>query len=107
VEYTWALAKLCYCNAPINRKRRKESFGELVDKCLCTERNLQLEKVRKCSRRARDYMVAYKAIEELQGQKKTKQTTCNSVTTDNKPCFEVNYHLIEKVMKMYKTHRNS
>ncbi len=51
-------------------------------------------------------MVAYEAIKNLQEQK-NEQTKCNSVKTDNEPCFEVNNHLIEKAMKMYKTHRNS
>jgi hypothetical protein len=99
VEYTWALAKLYYRNAPIHWKRRKESFRLLVNECLSTNRNLQIDKIRKCSRRARDYIVAYKAIEEIQNKKNiNKKTNHGSELKQDKKTFEVNDHLIEKAM---------
>jgi hypothetical protein len=108
VEYTWALAKLYYRNAPINRKRRKDSFRLLVNECLSRNGNLQINRIRKCSRRARDYIVAYKAIEEIQNKKNVnKETNQRSDLKHDKKSFEVNYHLIEKAMKLYKTHRNA
>jgi hypothetical protein len=108
VEYTWALAKLYYRNAPIHRKRRKESFRLLVNECLCTSGNLKIDKVQKCSRRARDYIVAYKAIKVIQNKKNiNKKTNHGSELKHDKKTFEVNYHLIEKAMKLYKTHQNT
>ena len=59
IEYCWALAKIFYRNAPIKLKRGKDSFRDLVKKSTDPTGVLSIEKVRSCSRRAREYMILY------------------------------------------------
>jgi hypothetical protein len=92
-------------------KRSKQSFRALVDKCLSPTNKLDIITVRKCARRAREYMVLYKAYERvLQQQKRQKSSVEKDVdtSTDGIDDFKTffNYDLIEKSIKTYKTHRN-
>ena len=90
IEYVWALAKLWYRRQPINLKRKKEQFHSLVRDATATAEVLNIMKVRKCSRRARQYMLAYKAIAAV-------RTDSSSLT----------HKLIEKCVKTYKCHRSA
>ena len=54
---------------------------------------LRVERVRKFSRRAREYMIAYQAIAALQER--------------NGDTFTLSHLLIEKSIKVYKTHRSA
>jgi hypothetical protein len=101
IEYIWAMAKIYYRNQPLKRKRTKHGFRALVDDCLSTTHNLTIDRVRKCSRRAREYMLAYKAFEELQTE------SSGDGGDDSAILSFLNFELVEKSIKSYKTHRNA
>jgi hypothetical protein len=112
IEYVWSLAKLYYRHYPLVMKRSKNSFRALVDKCISPTNKLDVITVRKCARRAREYMLLYKANEwVLRQQKRQKSGVEKEVGTGTaeinffKTFF--NYDLIEKSIKTYKSHRNA
>jgi hypothetical protein len=58
VEYMWACAKGWYRTLSLREKRGKENFKMSVRKCL-SAKVLSVERIRKFSRRARQYKLAY------------------------------------------------
>jgi hypothetical protein len=59
VEYSWGFSKQRFRKNPIALRRKKNEFLGLVKKCLDREESLTTKLVRKFSRRARAYMMAY------------------------------------------------
>jgi hypothetical protein len=117
IEYVWALAKLYYRGKPIERKRTKKKYRELVDECLSVV-NLTKTRVRKCSRRAREYMLAYLAYDAIKKEHEDRMTRSrvSNTAADAHPTqtdttldtlLHMNYKLIEKSIKTFKTHRNA
>jgi len=95
IEYSWGLAKCFYRRQPLSKKKKKVNFFALVDQCLSREL-LTKEMVRKFSKRARDYMLAYRAFEtdEMQGGMK-----------DGDKKLEITHDMIEKMKKVVSSHR--
>lgn len=92
IELIWALAKVKYRNSPLSEKNNKESFRNVVRKCI--SRNwITTERVRHNARRARSYIVAYTQLHF--GDSRTNPTN------DSVPVS------IEKLVKKYKTHRSA
>jgi hypothetical protein len=104
IEYSWAAAKGFYRRLPLSEKRSKAKFKVAVERCLDTENVLTTARQRMFSRRAREYMVAYHAIDNHEDEcgnwdeKKDGGEIRNPLMT---AC------LIEKIVKMYKTHRSA
>ena len=92
IKYCWAAAKMCYRQLRIREKRIKAKFLNSVK--ISTDRNkvLTLAMQRKFSRRARQYMLAYRAI-DIQSQ-----------NNENKE-VKMSHSLLENVLKAFKTHR--
>ena len=65
IEYIWALAKLKYRRATILKKRSKEKFRKLVTECTDPDTNLNIQRVRSCSKRARSYMKLYRVVKDV------------------------------------------
>lgn len=63
VEYEWAMSKMYYRKQKMERKKTKKNFELLVRESLGTS-VLTLERSRKFSRRARQYMMAYYMLEK-------------------------------------------
>lgn len=63
IEYDWAMAKMYYRKQRMIRKRTKSAFTELVNECMGMN-VLSLERTRKFSRRARQYMISYYKLEK-------------------------------------------
>jgi hypothetical protein len=63
IEYLWGNAKNKYRKLPIQDKRGKATFRSTVQQCLSREQ-LTTVFVRKASKQAREYMVAYQAIKD-------------------------------------------
>jgi len=101
IEYAWALAKLFYRRQRLELKRSKDTFLKLVRRCTSTEDVLSVDQVRKCSRRAREYMLAYKSFEVLGNRNEN-----GDANFFGEHVVTLNYKLIEKSIKTYKTHRN-
>jgi hypothetical protein len=106
IEYIWGMAKLYYRHQPLARKRSKAKFMELVSECLSAV-NITLSHVRKCSRRAREYIIAYKVFAQVQrDEQSTQQVNGTEQGTGIDESTQLNFDLIEKSIKTYKTHRN-
>jgi hypothetical protein len=59
---SWACTKNKYRQLPIKDKKGKDTFLKSVRKCISRE-NVATKIVRMASRRARQYLIAYKALE--------------------------------------------
>ena len=95
IEYTWAFSKRYMRSIPLAMRRSIKTFTESVKLCLSTKDGaiITKEKVRRFSGRARDYNVAYLLLQK-DGDELTENTT--SLTKQD----------IEKMKKMYRSHRN-
>ena len=94
VEYARALAKMHYRRAPMVKKKSKDAFLKLVNECTDNASVLNVERMRACSRRARQYMLLYKAVESLN----LSETggTVDSVILNK-------HSILEGSMKLYRT----
>ena len=63
IEYAWAIGKLFYRRAPIKDKRSKRSFWELVRKATDPKGELNIHRIRLCSKKARSYMKLYSILQ--------------------------------------------
>jgi len=93
IEYSWGYSKGLYRGKPFSRKKKKESFKELVRECTNAEA-LNPERVRKFSARARAYIMTYHYF--------ANQTVNVDQDEDN---VGMEFMDIEKMMKKFKTHR--
>jgi hypothetical protein len=82
IEYCWAAAKQYYRKQPFTDKKMKQNFRRLVELSQATTGDkavLSISTVRKFSRRAREYMLAYQAIGQrkliLEEQEQAEQAT--------------------------------
>ena len=65
VEYGWGLSKMFYQRSLNVKKRNKDLFHKLVMDSVDNESVLNVLVMQRCSKKAQDYMVMYKAIESL------------------------------------------
>jgi hypothetical protein len=106
IEYIWGMAKLYYRHQPLTQKRSKAKFMELVSECLSAV-NIMLSHVRKCSCHVREYIIAYKVFAQVQrDEKSTQQVNGTKQGTGIDVSTQLNFDLIEKSIKTYKTHWN-
>ena len=93
VEYLWACAKGAYRNMTLCQKKGKDNFKASVRHCL-SEEVITKVRIRKFARRARQYLMAYHAIDTQQVDKQT-QSDC----TTHGPVA------LTKLIGQFKTHR--
>ena len=91
IKYSWGYSKSLYGRHPLVAKKGRVNFIELVDKCKSRD-TTTTNMVRKFSKRARGYMVAYTAL-ELDEMKDNDQPT------------EFLHQMIEKMKKVISSHR--
>jgi hypothetical protein len=101
IEYAWACAKGWYRAQPLNSKKTKNSFHELVKKTCLGRDKMTTERVRAFSKRARSYICAYYAFE-----------TSRKEGIDNGECAAggqkispLGYRKVEQMVKKFRTHR--
>eukprot|EP00956_Cyclotella_meneghiniana_P036504 scaffold126502_cov47-Cyclotella_meneghiniana.AAC.1 len=99
IEYSWGYSKSLYRRHPLAAKQDKDSFHKLVDKCTSRE-YITIDMVRKFSKRARDYMQAYIALETMNKDEENNET---QPTEDNNA--RVTRQMIEKMKKLVSSHR--
>ncbi|KAG7349101.1 hypothetical protein IV203_011698 [Nitzschia inconspicua] len=100
IEYSWGFAKGSYRRKPLQKKRKRSDFEDLVDECTNVETELTKARIRKFSARARAYLCTYHylataeptaaAIQDNDQEKKQKVPMMDE---------------IERLMKKFKTHR--
>lgn len=101
IEYAWGCAKGAYRRMDIVMKRGKDNFRESVRKSLDNLSILTLPRMRKFSKRARQYIRAYQVIEERQSG--NGKTSIVAEKLETQP--HITLELIERVVKKFKTHR--
>ena len=93
IEYSWGCAKGFYRRAKRSCKKTKENFRTTVRESLDREKVLTIERQRRFSKRARQYMLAYDAIQK---------TCCVENSEGEKNKKEMSAHLVESVIKQFK-----
>jgi hypothetical protein len=106
IEYVWALAKLHYQNQPLLRKWTKEAFRTLVNESLSLY-NLNIVQIRKCSQQTCKYMLLYKAYKQVMRSERNKLPSSKFNDRLHGLPTTLNYKLIEKSIKTYKSHQNA
>jgi hypothetical protein len=96
IEYSWGCAKNYYQRLPLIEKKSKETFKSSVRKSLCTADVITIQRVRAFSRRARQYTLAYYAMQ--QQQQEDASTTFNEQS-------QLTAVKIEQTVKQFKTYR--
>jgi len=104
IEYSWAAAKGFYRRLPLSEKRSKAKFRESVTRCLNMQDVLTILRQRMFSRRAREYMVAYHTLDNQQESREKNSDEKKDEKLRN-PLMTA--YLIEKIVKLYKTHRSA
>jgi hypothetical protein len=98
IEYSWGCAKNMYRRQPLKTKRSVDKFRATVKKCF-TREVITIERVRLFSQRARAYMLAYQYLRD----EEQKGLALSPTDVDVKSTFcPVK---VDKVLKMFKTHR--
>ena len=92
VEYSWAHSKNTYRGVSLSKKKGKTNFTATVKSCIAREL-LTTELIRKFSRRARAYMLAYKAFE-----------LNDHVSREQNAPYLISQDKIEQMMSTFKTH---
>ena len=95
IEFNWGCSKVYYRAQPISRKRSKDKFFTLVDECLGPT-VIPLVLCRHNARRARSYMIAYKALEDTY-----KEEEDDTEKKDTKATSRYNHTLIEKCVSLF------
>jgi hypothetical protein len=93
VEYMWACSKGAYRNLALKEKRGKENFNESVRYCL-SEKVVSVERIRKFAKRARQYLIAYHAVDTGQVSPDIQQD-----------CAKYGPIALEKLVGWFRTHR--
>jgi len=97
IEYSWGCAKNEYRHKPLSSKRKKETWRQTVRECLSRE-VLTTERIRKFSRPAREYIVAYHLL--------SAAGSSFDVTTAEPSSGDIPVK-VEKLLKEFKTHRSA
>jgi hypothetical protein len=93
VEYVWACAKGAYRNMSLKQKKGKDNFKASVRYCL-SEEVITKVRIRKFARRARQYLMAYHAIDTQQLDEQT-----------HRDCTTHGPVALTKLIGQFKTHR--
>jgi hypothetical protein len=109
IEYSWGCAKNFYRTLPIREKKSKESFKESVRKCLDQETVLTKQRIRAFSRRARQYTMAYYALQLQQQHSQQQERQLDDSCCDDGPHRhdQLSATKIESMFKEFKTHRSA
>ena len=104
IEYGWALSKMEDRRSPMNEKRTKVKFRDLVQRCLDSGSVLNLKQMRSCSKKARDYMVLYRAVESLNFEE--IDGNGSEVVMNKHAILEDSMKLYRRLQQTRKTHRS-
>ena len=93
-----------YRRSPNTKKRNKDSFHKLVMDSVDNESVLNVSVMRRCSRKAREYMVIYKAVESLNlGE---TDGIKDGVIYNKHSILESSMRLYRRLQKTKKSHRS-
>ena len=92
VEYSWGFSKNAYRRLPMSEKRSKEKFRQSV-RLVLSRTKLNKQRVRKFARRARGYICAYYHLAYGSDE--------HNIAVGE----HISPAIIERIVKMFKTHR--
>jgi hypothetical protein len=105
IEYTWGCSKNYNQSLKLHDKRGKEKFKAAVAKSLDRE-ILTRERIRKFSRRACQYICTYYKSATEREEKETSATVVATTTgTHLDAHLDATLTHVEKMVKLFKTHR--
>jgi hypothetical protein len=93
IKYLWGQAKGTFRSLSLNKKKGKDNFKVSIHYCLSDE-VITRDRVRKFGRRARQYLMAYHAIDTNQLDEKTQND-----------CKIYGPVAVDKLINNFKTHR--
>ncbi|KAI2490953.1 hypothetical protein MHU86_23612 [Fragilaria crotonensis] len=93
IEYMWACSKGAYRNLTLKEKKGKENFMTGVRHCLSAQ-VISIDRIRRFARRARQYLLAYHAIDSGQVSAEIQHD-----------CLKYGPVALEKLCGEFKTHR--
>jgi hypothetical protein len=111
IEYSWGCSKGAYRRLPFTEKKMKEKFRQSVRNCIDPS-VLTIERQRKFSKRARQYMLAYHSIEKVTKNMSSETSGECTEDVDEKKKPQMSGYLVEAIIKKfkqktYKTHRSA
>lgn len=112
IEYSWGKGKNKYRGLPIKDKKTKAKFEESIRKCIGRQ-TITTDFVRNASRRARQYMLAYKALKEggdvlkqfLEREMKNQDSKYKQDSNNNNKVDRATPIKLEKLLTVFKSHR--
>ena len=107
IEYCWGISKNTYRRYPLQDKRTRAKFVELVDEC--QECNT-LESVRLFGRRMRRYMLAYIGLEIAKERQQADSSLQPSSTNNNNINLnlpQMSCALVERLVSVHKKRKRS
>ncbi|KAG7341315.1 hypothetical protein IV203_023266 [Nitzschia inconspicua] len=105
IKNSWGFAKGSYRRKPLQKKRKRSDFEDLVDECTNVETELTKARIRKFSARARAYLCTYHYLATVEP---TAAEPTSAAIKDNDQEEKQKVPMmdeIESLMKKFKTHR--
>ena len=107
IEYLWGVGKGWYRSKPLELKRKKASFLQLVHDVLDPESAMTKKRVRSFSKRARAYICAYYAFEKEKIARRDNQDLLKETDAQDEDLEKgsLEYWKIEQMAQQFRTHR--
>ncbi|KAG7357055.1 hypothetical protein IV203_001743 [Nitzschia inconspicua] len=105
IEYSWGFAKGSYRRKPLQKKRKRVDFEDLVDECTNVETELTKARIRKFSARARAYLCTYHYLATAEPTAAEPTAAAIQDNDQEKKQKVPMMDEIERLMKKFKTHR--
>ncbi|KAG7371798.1 hypothetical protein IV203_017940 [Nitzschia inconspicua] len=105
IEYSWGFAKGSYRRKPLQKKRKRSDFEDLVDECTNVETELTKARIRKFSARARAYLCTYHYLATAEPTAAEPTAAAIQDNDQEKKQKVPMMDEIERLMKKFKTHR--
>ena len=109
MEHSWALAKNCHRSRPLQDKKTKEGFKNLVKNCISRD-HLTAERIRKVSRRSWACILAHHVLQDGHWPAGTERTSNGSemaMAPVEDESGKIMLSKLEGVMKLFKSHRTT
>ncbi|KAG7357902.1 hypothetical protein IV203_014515 [Nitzschia inconspicua] len=105
IEYSWGFAKGSYRRKPLQKKRKRSDFEDLVDECTNVETELTKARIRRFSARARAYLCTYHYLATAEPTAAEPTAAAIQDNDQEKKQKVPMMDEIERLMKKFKTHR--
>lgn len=105
IEYSWGAAKNHYRRLPMKDKKGKGNFRHSVSGAIAREGVLATDRIRKFSRRAREYIVAYKLLKLYLDKEAEDGGSDEDEWDEHELISKISSKKIEDMKSSFKAHR--